>query len=159
MGPDEQFFFYASDHGNSNTQAINLPRRVGGRRNDLEDIDLDEGIFDAMQLDPDNQPDITIDYEDVTDASNVFFNGTLVGQLLPGQTEVTLDVPESLISLHNQVEIDNAGAGDITIDTKGLDTGPIGTQIADIPEPGPAAGLAAGLVAFGWFRLRSRRSS
>ena len=95
----------------------------------------------------------------MTDASPVFFNGTQIGMLLPGQTEVTLDVPESLISAHNQIEIDNAGAGDIIIDSKGIDTGPIGTQIANIPEPGPLAGLAAGVIAFSWLRFRFRHAA
>jgi hypothetical protein len=157
MNPDEQFFFYASDHGNSTTQAVGLPVKVPGKRNDIEDIDLEPGELLGIELDPDNQPTITIDYEDLTTASSVLFNGSLIGMLDPLQTEMVFDVPENLISLHNQIEIDNLGDTEFGLDVKDFATGPIGTQIADVPEPGPLSALAGTAIAAFSFVFRSRR--
>ena len=157
MDKDEQFFFYASDHGSSNFQPTNLPKRVPGRSNDLEDFDLEDGELLGIQLDPDNQPTITVDYEDLTVASPVMFNGTLIGTLDPLLSEMTFDIPESLIGLDNVVEIDNLGSNDFTLDSKDFSTGPIGTQIADVPEPGAVAMLVSGMVMFGGMKAKLQR--
>lgn len=157
MNDNEQFFFYSSDHGSSNTKATNLPIRIPGRRNDIEEIDLETGELQGMQLDPDNQPTITIDYEDLTTASSVLFNGTPIGMLDPLQTEMVLDIPENLISLANHVEIDNAGDTDFGLELKDFSTGPIGTQIADVPEPGPLAALVGAVIAVASLSFRSHR--
>jgi len=145
MNPNEEFVFYASDHGDSEKTATG-PIRVPAKKNDVESITLANGELFGILHSPDSLPELTVSYSGLTAPSPVEFNGMQLGLLCPGLSDETFDIPKGLIGLDNTVNIFNNGDTDFTINLKNFTTGPVAT-IA-IPEPPTLlmTGLGIGVV-------------
>jgi hypothetical protein len=145
MNPNEEFVFYASDHGDSEKTKTG-PVRVPAKKNDVESFTLANGELFGILHSPNSLPELTVSYSALTAPSPVDFNGTQLGLLNPGLSSITFDVPKGLIGLDNTVTILNNGDTDFTINMKNFTTGPVGTIM--IPEPPTLVmtGLGIGLV-------------
>lgn len=156
MNPDEQFFFYSTDHGSLVSTMLDTPIRVGGKTNDIEGLSLSEGELGGMHWDSDNVPQLTVQYSGLADFIPVSFNGMLLGQLDPGLNEMVFDVDESFVSLVNSVSIDNTTDQAFTLSGKYFTGGAITTILA-VPEPSTGWLLLLGLAAFALYRRRTPR--
>lgn len=139
MNKDEQFLFYASDHGTNDVKMQLNPYKIIRGVTDSAPLDINEGVYEGLISQEDNIPTLTIDYEGLFGDKplNVLLNDSLIGQLLPGETEAILNVPEDLLSLGtNIVSINNDSDYDVTLNTKDFSTGGIDDQ--PIPEPATA---------------------
>ena len=132
LDTDEQFLFYSSDHGGTETRLLTVPKKVAGGSNDIEDFDLSPGELDGMYRTPDNTPFLSISYSDLLASVAVYLNNVLLGDLVAGLDMVNFDVSESLLNPTNTVRIENASPFDFTLTGKSFYIGSINTSV---PEP------------------------
>jgi len=148
LDPNEQFLFYATDHGGKIVAPAGGggPMAVAPGDTDVESLLLVQGILDGMLNTDGNVPLLTLDYSGVLSggAVAVFFNSVLLGYLDPALTEESFVVPEFLVGLSNQISVFNGGSSAITILDKFFDTGGINDNPLPTPEPGTWALLLLG---------------
>jgi hypothetical protein len=160
LSTNEQFFFYASDHGGTMTDilpATNVPRTITPGFKDFEPFSLAYGELQGIQYGGTTLPTLDIDYFGVTLANTnaVFLNGNFLGYLDPAFTNMVFTVPVAALALGNIVEIDNNDLSAIDIRGKRFFTGAI-TTLEGVPEPATCSMLILGSGLLG---LRRRRAS
>lgn len=146
MNPNEQFFFYSTDHGGHQVEKPQ-PRRVGSNTNHRDTFEVPEGVQTAMLTDINNEPTLSIDYSGVTipGAVPVLWNNSLLGYLDPSTSQMEFPIPESLISLENMFEVVNNTPTDILLERCVFDSGGIGSDMITIPEPASVLALLTGV--------------
>ncbi len=152
MNDKEQFLFFASNHGGTQTDIkaeSTPPTPVEPGNTDIEYLDLFEGELAGMFGQYDNVPTLSIDYSplDVTASVTVSINDYLLGSLDPFQTTTLFEVPESWLSLNNVIEIDNSlNLSSFDIYSKVFSTGGIDMNPIRIPESATVVLLAVACV-------------
>ncbi|MFO1322157.1 MAG: hypothetical protein U1F52_21330 [Burkholderiales bacterium] len=152
LGPDEQFVFYASDHGEV-VSPLPKPRApLGPGRTDLGPVTLNEWQFTDMLTTVDNHPRLAMsvaspDGTPWSGSADVYLNGARIGALASGAGTQDIDVPKALLSLTNSLEIDVRSGGSLDITDLTFSIG----QMPTVPDPSalpePASLLLAGVAA------------
>ncbi len=142
LDENEQFLFYASDHGG---QSIDIdinrqrPQNILPGQQDVELVALADSVIFGMLNDFDNVPTLTVDYSGVTaaDKVSVLLNNVFLGFLDPstGETEEVFVVPENVLGLSNQLVIDDQDQSVVSVFNKSFYTGGVNNDPPTIPEP------------------------
>jgi hypothetical protein len=159
INKDEQFFFYATDHGGLTAVPPGLPKRVPGKTKDIETFSLESLILDAIAYTVDNIPTLRLDYSDLL-SSDVFveFNDFLLGALDPSAAMMEFSLPESIIGLENIIEVRNESDFDFNLLNKEIFTGGNDTlELVVVPEPSGLAIFVMGVL--GCLLWRKRKPS
>ncbi len=148
MNENEQFFFYASDHGDSITVTVDEeePEEVPPGDEHSDTFELNEGEMEGMESQDDNQPTIKVKQVGLTTTAPVIFNGVEVGVLDPNYETSIVDVPEQLVLAVNDLTIVNPGTQTMVLyrvefSIGSIDTNPVRAPAAPIPAASPL-GLA-----------------
>jgi hypothetical protein len=137
LGTNEQFFFYASGHGDTKTDVLLDPTTVPGKKKfheissleeDREMLVLSEGELIGMLLQDDNVPTLEVAYTPLTGPAHVYFNGFLLGDLSLSSTQTVFDVPEPILFATNIIEVANDSPDDFTLLSESFSTGGIDTN-------------------------------
>lgn len=158
IGPDDQFFFYATDHGSwyvEDTQARQVQAGTPGEF----DFGLTRETYAAAWADEGNLPAVSIDYAGLAEAASVYLNDVLLGILPPVSGAFTaapatavMPVSESMLLLDNLLRIEPASTP-FTVTNIAFDLGAIGRDmVVGIAEPAPL-----GLVAVAGLSMRAAR--
>ena len=153
LNSNEEFVFFASDHGDLETvPAPAAPRIVPPANTDVETFSLLATELLAMELGGPGggnaSPFLTVDYSGVTGSTNaVLLNGNFLGFLNPFASETIFNVPFGYLSASDTIDIQNAQGSSFTILDKIFSTGSIDTLVA-VPVPEPAT-YAVGLLCLG----------
>ncbi len=157
LGPDAQFFFFASDHGGELTDIKTNTNVVVPGNHLAENFTLTQGELIGMRLEqqtlgagnPDT-PILTIDYDNPGGGlinARVSLNGHLLGRLDPQATETQFAVPLDCLCDNDEIDIFNIGVSAITLRDQFFYTGDIDSNPEPVPAPQAFILLAFGLVA------------
>lgn len=160
IGPDDQFFFYATDHGSWYVEDTQARQVEAGGANAFA-FDLARETYAAAWADDGNVPAVSIDYAGLVEAASVYLNDALLGILPPvsgvlagGPATAVLPVSESMLLLDNLLRIEPVSAP-FTVTNIAFDLGPIGRDmVVGIVEPAPLGLVAAAGLAMGTARRR-----
>jgi hypothetical protein len=140
VNTNTEFLFYASDHGETQTIVAAAPANVpaGGATNLA--FGLEQGEMLGLEREPAAQPYLTIDY--LASGSNIIvtLNGTEIGVLGSTETNAVLDVPVSLVSETNQIELENFSGQPLTVNSLLFDLGQVDSL------PGPSSTLSLNII-------------
>ena len=159
LNPDEEFLFYATDHGDQQTTIIPDNPTIGGGTMDHETLTLDPTVIAAIRnSDPAHtppQPTLEIDYSGLTVFDPIFFDGHLLGQLDPSLTDMIFNLDIAWLLTVNDILIDNSlNPSSFIVSAKIFDTGSVNNSV--VPEPGSLALLGVALASL--FVLNRRRT-
>ena len=137
LNTNEQFFFYASNHGGVETDPVDTATPVPGNGGSLNaGLSLSVGEVRGMLGQSDNQPLVTVDHQGGvgTGTVDVLVNGTLVGSLGGGTGGIEeFPVAEGLLNMlgANQLSLVNNDPSTLTVNrlsffTGGIDMNPPG---------------------------------
>jgi len=136
LDPNEQFFFYASDHGGVVTEVVPpldlIPLPAGSEIN--FPFVLDRGELLGMALQSDNVPILAVEYAVPAENTEVVvkINGDYLGNLDPTVSSIEFDVDEDNLWCDNELVFYNSGSTDITILSATFSIGSIDTN--PLPE-------------------------
>lgn len=135
LDPNEQFFFYASDHGGLLTEIVPpfpsfdpVPLPAGGEIS--FPFWLDRGELLGMALQFDNVPVLTVEYAVPAENTEVIvkINDDYLGNLDPTVSSIEFDVDEYNLWCSNELVFHNSGSTDITIISATFSIGSIDTN-------------------------------
>lgn len=165
LGPNEQFVFYASDHGEVVKTVPKHQGPLGPGMSDVMPFTLDDWQFTDMMSVSDNVPTLSINYrkpggDPWSGTAGVFLNGTWIGDLVSDATSWDAEIPKALLSLTNSLQIDVKAGGPLEMTEATFTIGQIPTfpDPSEIPEPTSIElfGIACLAACAGW-RLRLNR--
>jgi len=132
MGPGEQFFFYGSDHGSRRQRALPPATTLPPRRRIRREVDIPTRLL--KELLPAGRPSVDFLPRRDADIANlhVTFNGiTLHPTQGPSNWWHYFIDPAKLKTQGNELEVENTGTDDVTLDEVLFSTGPV----SDSPPP------------------------
>jgi len=126
MNDTEQFFFYATDHGGTDTDIVKTPKSITAKSASVDPLDLFPGELQGMLQQSDNVPMLTVAYTGLPGScASVLFNGLPLGALDPMMASMDFVVPEDIMDLYNEVVIFNDCDDPFTLDSLSFFTGGI----------------------------------
>jgi hypothetical protein len=141
LDPNEQFFFYAADHGSLDQKVkppppVEPPVVVPPGGTDHEPFEIPRPVLVEMLRTPDNVPTLTISYSGVQTAGTVCVSmpdpvtgiAVALGCLDPALSTMEFIIAESLLWLTNAIDITNNGGVPIEILEKDFFIGAIPIQ-------------------------------
>jgi hypothetical protein len=152
LNKNEEFLFYASDHGGTGKtiQAKSAPPKpVGPDKNDVESFNLSKTELNDIKFNEDTAPVLTVDYSGVQTAGvdSVSLNGVPLGYLDPGQTQMDFTIPVGALSLSDSVVIASQDISSFDVTGKDFFSGAINSDPTQpVPEPSSFVILATGLM-------------
>ncbi|HET7874011.1 MAG TPA: hypothetical protein VFN71_00695 [Methylomirabilota bacterium] len=147
LGPKEEFFFFAADHGDYRKDMMDQPRGLAPGASDLEALELTSDALWALLADPGNVPVLHLEYSGLTAPVPVYFNDFFLGDLLPSSSVADFTIPEFLLGLSNAVRIDNTSPDSFTLLAKVFESGDVGDWDVSVPAPSALALVVAGGLA------------
>lgn len=136
IGVNEEFLFYATDHGQRLSMLQDKPKSVEPHTVDIESFDLSQGELGGMLATPDNTPLVTVEYGSISTPLKVLLNDYELGYLDPNFAYMDFPVPEDILGLTNSVQIYNTMDFLFTLNAKSFLTGDISSMLpAIVSEP------------------------
>lgn len=152
LGPNEQFLFYASDHGGTTDKMQPAPVAIPAQNTDTESLQLDQSELVGIDDGGDGTCTLEVTYDTLSvnsaDHDPVKVDGALLGYLDPslgtaddpitGETTQDFSIPDADVTAGgDEVDItDEDAALPIELDGKTFDSGEDDTlNVDDLPEP------------------------
>lgn len=144
LGANDQFAFYATDHGGNTAIRGGAAIPGAGGTNWQSQMSMSSQIRSAMGMTPDNQPEFSMDYSGLSGGAEVFFNGVSLGLLPDSLSQATFTFPLDESNVYpgtNEISILSGGSS-FTVSEFRLYSGAI-PELSVVP--GPGTGVLAGL--------------